>query len=123
MAKSRRSQLFVLAAALFALVPVVFGLIRAISTGDDVRYLWLALSAILGSMAVMGLGQRASDSLRVSPRRAVAAVAAGATCAAATAILLGATAGPGVAIVAVAFGLCTGASAVLISLARRRRVQ
>ena len=114
MAKSRSSQLLVLAAVLVGLVPVVFGLIRAISTGDDVRYLWLALSAIVGSMAVMVLGRRASDSLRVSPGRAVAAVAAGATSAAATAILLGATPGPGVAIVAVAFGLCSGASAVLV---------
>jgi len=122
MAKLRRSQLFVLAAVLAALLPVAFGLIRAISTGDDVRYLWLALSAIAGSMAIMGLGLRASDSVRLSPWHAVAAVAAGATSAAATAVFLGATAGPGVAIVAVAFGLCTGASAVFVSLARRSRV-
>jgi len=49
------------------------------------------------------------------------AIAAGAACAAATAILLGATAGPGVAIVAGAFGLCTGTGVILGTIARRRR--
>jgi len=63
-------------------------------------------ASIEGSYAVIGAG---------------GAVAAGAGCAAATAIFLGGTAGPGVAIVAGAFGLCTGTSMVLGTIARRRR--
>jgi len=111
----------VLAAVLLASLPVIFGLIRAISTGDDVRYLWLAASAMLGSLAVMALGYDASGPARVSPGRAVGAIAAGAASAAATSIVLGGKAGLGVAIVALAFGLCTGTSAVLGTIARHRR--
>jgi hypothetical protein len=117
----RRRPLLVIAAVLAA-VPGVFGLVRAVSTGDDFRYLWLAAAAMIGStVAVRVFGYRAPGAARVTPGRVVAAVATGAGCAAATAIFMGATAGPGVAIVAVAFGLCTGVSAVLTSLARWRR--
>ena len=98
---------------------MTFGLIRAVRTGDDVRYLWLAGAAILGSIMVMPLGRVAAGSAPVSLRRALGAVAAGALCAAATAVLMGATAGPGVAIVALAFGLCTGTSALFATLARQ----
>jgi hypothetical protein len=120
MLSSRARQSLLVAAVVLAAVPAIFGVIRAITTGDDVRYLWLAGSAMLGSLAIMVLG-RAAGSARVSPGRAVGAVVAGAACAAATAIVLGAKAGPGVAIVALAFGLCTGTSAVLGTIARRRR--
>ena len=48
--------------------------------------------------------------------RAVAAVAAGTACAAGAAMALGGTAGPGLAIVALGFGLCSGTSAVLSRL-------
>jgi uncharacterized membrane protein YccC len=105
-----------LASVFFAAVPVTFGLIRAVSTGDDVRYLWLAAAAILGSMVVMPFGRESSGPAQVSLRRVLGAVAAGAVCAAATALLMGATAGPGVAIVALAFGLCTGTSALFATL-------
>jgi hypothetical protein len=117
----RRRRLLLLASVVLAAVPVTFGLIRAVSTGDDVRYLWLAGAAILGSMVVMSLRRGSSGPAQVSLRRALGAVAAGTLCAAATAVLMGATAGPGVAIVAVAFGLCTGTSALLATLARQPR--
>lgn len=116
-----RSQLLLLASAVFAALPMAFGVIRAVSTGDDLRYLWLAAAAFLGSTAVMALGRRTSDPAHVSLVRALGAVAAGASSAAATALLLGATAGPGVAIVAFAFGLCSGAGAVLATLGRQQR--
>jgi hypothetical protein len=116
MLASRRRLPLLLASAFFAAVPVAFGLIRAVSTGTDVRYLWLAGAAIAGSALVMALTRRASSS-RQTAVRALAAVAVGAACAAATALLMGAKAGPGVAIVAVSFGLCAGASVTLASVA------
>ncbi|MBK5295538.1 MAG: hypothetical protein JJE40_00185 [Vicinamibacteria bacterium] len=121
MPSSRRSRQLLLASVLLAAVPVTFGLIRAVRTGDDVRYLWLAAAAILGSMTVMALGRGGSGPSRAWLGRALGAVAAGAACAAATAVLMGATAGPGVAIVTIAFGLCTGTSVALATLARQRR--
>ena len=97
----------------------MFGLIRAISTGTDVRYLWLAGAALVGSAAVMVLKPDRAEPVRVSVGRALSAVAAGAACAAAASLLQGATAGPGVAIVAIGFGFCTGVSAGLAFLSRR----
>jgi hypothetical protein len=123
MSSSRRGRMLLTASVLLAAVPVSFGLIRAVSTGDDVRYLWLAGAAILGSMVAMRRWPGASGPAHVSLRRAVGAVAAGSACAAAASILQGATAGPGVAIVAVSFGLCTGASAVFATLARQPQTQ
>lgn len=109
----------VVASAVLAIVPVAFGVIRAVTTGADLRYLWLAGVAILGSMGVMALMGGASGGGHVSLLRALAAAAAGAICAGVTAILMGATAGAGVAIVAMAFGLCTGTSAMFATLAKR----
>jgi hypothetical protein len=104
---------------LLAAMPVVFGLIRAVSTGDDVRYLWLAGASILGSWIVARpLGRGASADASRLVRCGIGAVAAGAACAAVTGIALGARPGPGIAIVAVAFGLCTGTGAMVASLAR-----
>jgi hypothetical protein len=112
------SRLWLLGSVLLAALPVAFGLIRAVSTGNDVRYLWLAGAAILGSMAAMRSGRGTSGPAHVSLGRAVGAVAAGSASAAAAALLMGTTAGLGLAIVAVSFGLCTGASAVLAAIAR-----
>jgi hypothetical protein len=114
-----RRQVAVVAAVLLATVPVAFGVIRAISTGSDLRYIWLAGAAILGSMAAGLIGGAPPDPARVVLWRALAAVAAGAICAGVTAILMGAKAGPGIAIVATAFGLCTGVSAMFARLARQ----
>jgi hypothetical protein len=110
--------LWLLGSVLLAALPVAFGVIRAVSTGNDLRYLWLAGAAILGSMVAVRSGQAASGPAHVSLGRALGAVVAGSASAAAAALLMGTTAGLGMAIVAVSFGLCTGASAVLATIAR-----
>ena len=115
----QRRSLLLLVAGLLAVAPLTFGLIRAVTTGDDLRYLWLAGAAFLGATAVIRLGRGASGAARISLVRALGAVGAGSVCAAATAILLGATAGPGVAIVSFAFGLCSGTGGALAALARQ----
>jgi hypothetical protein len=117
MRASRRRLPLLLAAAFFAALPIAFGLIRAISTGTDVRYLWLAGAALAGSALVIALTRQAS-SFRLTAVRTLAAVAAGAACAAAAALLMGTKAGLGLAVVAVSFGLCTGVGVTLASIAR-----
>ena len=100
-------------------IPVAFGVIRALTTGNDLRYLWLAAAAIAGSLAVAFAGGRsAAGSIPVA--RTLLSVVAGAACAAAVALLMGTKAGVGIAVVAVSFGLCTGAGAVLAALTRPR---
>ena len=113
-----KRRLLIFASGLAGVVPVLFGLIRAVTTGgQDVRYIWLAAAALAGSAAVGRLLPGPTIPQRVSAWRATASVAAGTICAAAVAFLLGASAGPGVAIVALSFGLFTGASAELARLA------
>ena len=119
----RRRHVSLLAAVVCAAVPVAFGFIRAFTTGDDVRYLWVAGAAILGSMAIVPRTQGGLLSARVLLRRGLSAVACGTVCAAAMAVLQGARSVPSVAIVALAFGLCTGTSAVFAMLAREARHQ
>ena len=84
-----RSSLLLVASVLLGAVPVIFGLIRAISTGDDVRYLWVAAAALIGSVVAMRLGRGTPGPAHVSLGRALSAVALGAVCAAATALLIG----------------------------------
>src|SRR5262245_13143776 len=107
-------RLLILASGLAGAVPVCFGLIRAMTTrGQDVRYIWLAAAALAGSIACERFLPGSTTPQRVSVWRALASIAAGTICAAAAAFVLGASAGPGVAIVALGFGFCTGTSAEL----------
>lgn len=117
-ADATRRRWLLVASVLCAALPALFGLVRAVNTGNDFRYLWLAASAIVGSLAARLVWPRAPGPRRMSVGRAVGAVAAGTACAAATAVFLGATPGPGLAIVAGAFGLCTGASVTLARYAK-----
>ncbi|WP_157898643.1 hypothetical protein [Luteitalea pratensis] len=118
----RRRHWLLLAATMAAAVPVAFGCIRAVTTGDDVRYLWMAGAAILGSMVFVPRRRSAARTPNVL-LRGLSAVACGVVCAAAMAVLQGARSVPSVAIVALAFGLCTGTSAVFAMLAREARHQ
>ena len=111
-------RLLILASGLAGAVPVIFGIIRALTTrGQDVRYIWLAAAALVGSIACERLFPGSTTPQRVSVWRAIASIAAGTICAAAVAFVLGASAGPGVAIVALGFGLCSGTSAELARVA------
>ena len=118
MSNWRMRPWLLLAAAMAAAVPVAFGVIRAVTTGDDVRYLWMAAAAILGSMAFVPWRSGAARSSTLPIGRGMAAIVSGTVCAAVMAVIQGARSVPGVAIVAVSFGLCTGMSAMFAMLAR-----
>jgi hypothetical protein len=123
MSNWRRRHWLLLAAVLSAAVPVTFGCIRAVTTGDDVRYLWMAGAALLGSMAAVARGRGGVSHANVALRRWAIAVAGGTVCAGAMAVLQGARSVPSVTIVALAFGMCTGTSAVFAMLAREAHRQ
>jgi hypothetical protein len=102
-----------LIAFLPAAVPVVFALVRALRTGHDLRYVWMALAAIVATALVMKVG----GARRRGPAAVMALTAAAAIASAAlatlVAIVLGATAGAGIAVVSVVFGVCCAASGAL----------
>ena len=116
---SHRRRLLRLASVALLGIPVAFGVIRALATGSDLRYLWLAAAAIAGSLSVAFAGGR-PDGESIPAGRTLLSVVAGAACATAVALLMGTKAGLGMAVVAVSFGLCTGAGAVLAALTRPR---
>src|SRR5262245_16854403 len=102
----------------FVAIPFVFALIRAVRTGYDLRYLWVAFASLLGAVMVMTVGRTYS-----STRRGVVALSAGAFVvstlfAVLIALLLGVEIGPGSLLVGSAFGFCCAVSRLLHTLAR-----
>ena len=121
MRRSPREQIIYFLSILFAAGPFVAGLFRAISTGTDLRLLWMALAGAFGAAAVIAvMRDRSGQSKSVLALSAVVLVVA--TIAAGLAgFLLGAKAGPGVWMVAVVLGLFLAASCALYALSRPAR--
>ena len=118
MRRSPRERLLCFLAILFAAIPFAFGLIRAVSTGYDVRYLWMALASLLGAvMAVRTTRNRKPTGVLAAsaPVLIIATVFAGLA-----AFLLGARSVAAAGIVAFAFGFCWVASYALNALSRPR---
>ena len=104
----------------FAAVPFVFALIRAVQTGSDLRYLWVALASQLGATMVMVVGRASSRGLKVRAALSAGAFVVATLCAVLVAVLLGTRVGPGILVVASAFGLCAAAGSALASHIERR---
>jgi len=94
----------------FAAIPVGFGALRALTTGTDFRYLVTALASLAAAATIFRLGAS-----RVRSRWPLSCLAlAGSTLVAATvAFGQGATSGPAVWLVALAFSLCVTTSGML----------
>ena len=95
-------------------LPFAFGLIRAARTGNDFRYLWVALASAVGAALAMNIAKAHMKPAAVALVLGVAtvfAVSAG--------VLTGAALGPNL-IVGLAFGSCFAAGALLLTLARSR---
>jgi hypothetical protein len=111
----RKQGLFILS-VLFAAAPFGAGLIRAVQTGSDRRLLWMAAGACIGGVvAILITRSRGRTSLFSQAATAFILSAALTT---AMGYMLGARAGPGTAMIAIVFGLCWGASAVLVNRSR-----
>ena len=94
----------------FAAIPFAFGGIRAVQTGTDVRYLWVALGGMAGRMIAVAVSPRLQRARR--PFTVAAAVFILSTgLAVAVGRLLGTMLGPGLLVVAAGFGGCFAASA------------
>ena len=102
-----------LALALLA-TPLLFGLIRFVSTGSDWRYLAVAAASTIGAIIVMRRRSPAGG----TALRVLAAVFGAALLAALTAVVVGARNSTSVAVVAIGFALCSGTGAALRMRAR-----
>lgn len=111
--KAGRRPLFVAVAIAFAVLPFAFGLIRALTTGQDVRYLWIALAALVGAAAVIvpARSREGSTGSRIAVVGMVFAVAS--LFAVIAAMILGTRFGPALLIVAMSFGFCFAVASLL----------
>lgn len=98
--------------------PFAFALIRAVQTGSDFRYFWIALASLLGAVVVMRLGRASRAHARSAVVLGAGAVVTGTTFAAIAALLIGTRWNAGMLIVAAAFGFCAAAGSLLYTLAR-----
>jgi hypothetical protein len=105
---------------LFGAVPFVFALVRAVRTGDDLRYLWVAIAALLG--AAIAMAMRNAHRLRTSVGLGLTAFVLATLLATAVALSLGTQFGPGMLLVASGYGGCLAASCMLYAHAHPRNV-
>jgi len=107
-------------AILFVATPLAFATIRAFRTGDDFRYLWVALASLLSGFAVIVVGnEKERMSNRVAMRSAAVFIVS-TVVAVFAASLLGARVGPASVVVGSAFGFCYAAACGLHLFAQRR---
>jgi uncharacterized membrane protein YadS len=99
----------------FGALPFAFALLRVVETRTDFRYLWVALASLCGAAAIMAVAKRWSSRRPVALSAGVFVAAT--TSAALTALLLGTMLGPGLLVVASAFGFCFAVGAGLHMLA------
>ena len=118
MSRSPRAKTFFLLSLLFAAAPFAFGLIRAFSTGYDLRMLWMALASFLGAAAVMVFVKASSRLPTTLLGRSAIVFVIATLLAGFAALLLGARAPAGVWGVAIVFGLCWAGSYALDTLSR-----
>ena len=118
MRRSPREWLLYSLSILFAAIPFAFGLIRAVSTGYDVRYLWMALASLLGAVIAVRTARNRKPTGILAPSALVLVIAT--VLAGLVAFLLGARSVVAAGIVALAFGFCGAASYTLYALSRPR---
>ena len=102
----------------FGLLPFAFGLIRAVTTGQDVRYLWVAAAGFLGAALVTVPARSRDSSTGTHMAAASVAFVAATVFAVCAAIILGTRLGPGLLVVGASFGLCFAAASLLHLQAR-----
>ena len=100
------------ASLVFAALPFAFGAIRAVKTGEDVRYLWVALAAAAGAFAMAKMTHALRPSVS-TPVLAIPAFLASAAVGVAAAMLLGTKPGPGILVVAGSFAACFAVACLL----------
>ena len=112
--------MLLLLSILFAAIPFGFAIVRALQTGSDFRYVWVALGSFVGAAAVMAIGKARQRTPAVVLALAVVALIVAALLAGTVAFLLGGSSGVAVGMVAVGFGGCHAAGLALYLLSRPR---
>ena len=121
MPQSRHAGLWVLS-MVFAAVPFAFALIRAVQTGDVLRYLWVAIAGLCGAIATAWVAGPDGTSPKAGVVLSAVVFAVATVLGVLTAVLLGTRLGPAVVIVGAGFGFCFAVGAAMYMRASRRTV-
>lgn len=105
---------------LFAAVPFAFALVRAVRTGHDLRYFWVALASLLGAAATMAVAGAYNRRPNAPVALAAGVFVIATLLAVLAALLIGTALGPGILAVGSAFGFCFAVGGLLHMLARPR---
>ena len=108
-------------AMLVAAMPLAFAVIRALQTGSDLRYIWVALASLASAAAVQTAGRSYGRTPALAFALSAAVFVAATLSAVSAALLLGTRLGPGILIVGASFGMCFAASCLLLALVRLPR--
>lgn len=113
MKRATSRAVFLALSIAFAIAPFAFGLFRAVQTGRDYRMIWMAVASAIGAAVVFALGKRGKRGLALGV--VFLALIAATAAAGLTGYMLGATAGPGVWMVAFVLGFCWAMSLTFFS--------
>jgi hypothetical protein len=97
----------------FAMAPFGFAMLRFVSTGTDLRMLWMTCAAMVGAGIVIAVRKDRSTST------SIAVFVVGTLLAGITGYLLGARAAAGIWLVAIALAFCFAASHVFAARSTR----
>ena len=118
MTRSVRGPLLQALALVSAAIPFAFALVRAVQTGNDFRYFWVALGGLCGAAATMAVARRYDRASKAAVALPLAVFAMATLLAVLAALFIGTSLGPGVLVVGAGFGLCFAAGCLLLRLAR-----
>ncbi len=118
MNQSPRRGIYLAAAVLLGVAPVVYGLLRLLSFRHDYRGLWMALAASVFATGVLAasIGRRRSRHAALTQSLIILVIST--LVAGVAGFISGATAAAGIWAVAFVMGACVAASSLLIGLAR-----
>ncbi len=101
----------------FVSLPFLFGLLRAVTTGNDFRYLWVAAASLFGAAVFTGATHAPNHRRRIA--LSIGSFIVATLCSTAAAMLLGTRFGPALLLVASSFGFCSAAGCTLFAITQR----
>ena len=103
----------------FLSLPFLFGLLRAATTSNDFRYIWVAAASLVGAGAVTAAAGKRMRRPRVALALSGGSFVVATVFSSAAGILQGTRFGPGLLVVASSFALCCAIGCTLFAITRR----
>jgi hypothetical protein len=106
-------------AVFFISMPFLFGLLRAATTLNDFRYLWVAAASLCGAAAFTAATKERMRRPRIAIALSFGSFSVATLCATTAAMFLGTRLGPGLLVVAASFAFCCAIGCLLFAITRR----